>query len=136
MSAKIYNNIEELINSVIVSYMEAKEIAVIIDPHAVMLFLKKLLSCKVNGVEFSIEASCEDVLFDDLQSSEELNEPFMISIMKDGVVLTERFHSEYNSDAYTDMWYFIDVKYRDRIRTLNPEHFSLFETDFDPLEML
>ena len=136
MSANVYNNIDELVNSVIVSYMEAKEIAVIIDTHAVMPFLKKLLSCKVNGVEFCIETSCEDVLFDDFQNSEELNEPFMISVMKDGVVLTERFHSEYNSDAYTDMWYFIDVKYRDRIHNLNPEHFSLFETDFDPLEMM
>lgn len=136
MSAKTYNNIDDLVNSIVDSYTDAREIAIIIDVHIAMPFLGKLLGRKVNGVEFDIEVSCEDVLFDDLQSFEELNEPFMISVMKDGVVLTERFHSEYNSDAYTDIWYFIDSKYRDRIRNLNPEHFSLFETDFDPLEMM
>lgn len=136
MSAKTYTNIDDLVNSVVVSYAEAREIAVIIDVHIAMPFLKRLLSCTANGLEFGIEASCEDVLFDDLKQSEESNEPFMISVMKDGIVLTERFHSEYSSDAYTDMLFFIDAKYRDRIHNLNPAHFSLFETDFDPLEMM
>lgn len=132
MSAKKYSNIDDLVISVIISYMETKEIAVIIDTHSVMPFLKKLLSCKVNDIRLSIEPSCVEVLFDDFQKSDELNEPFMISIMKDGMVITERFHSEYNSDAYSDMWYFIDSKYHDRIHNLNPAYFSLFETDFDP----
>lgn len=136
MSAKKYSNIDDLVISVIISYMETKEIAVIIDTHSVMPFLKKLLSCKVNGMRLSIEPSCESVLFDNLQKSEKLNEPFMISIMKDGMVITERFHSEYNSDAYSDMWYFIDSKYHDHIHNLNPAHFSLFETEFDPFEMI
>lgn len=136
MSAKTYTNIDDLVSSVIDSYLEAREIAVIIDVHIAMPFLKRLLSCKVNGLEFGIEASCENVIFDDLKQSEESNEPFMISIMKDGLVVTESFHSEYKADDCFDMWYFIDAKYRDHIHNLNPAHFSLFETDFDSLEMM
>lgn len=136
MSAKIYNNLDDLINSVINSYAEAREIAVIIDVHIAMTFLGKLLDRKVNGMELYIDGNSEDSLFDDLKQAEESNEPFMISVMKDGLIVTENFHSEYKLDNCFDMWYFIDAKYRDRIRNLNPEHFSLFETDFDALEMM
>ena len=136
MIAKTYTNIDDLVNSVVSSYAEAQEIAILVDTLIAMPFLKKLLSRKVNGLEFGIEASCEDVLFDDLKQSEESNEPFMISIMKDGLVVTESFYSEYKADDCFDMLYFIDAKYRDRIHNLNPAHFSLFETDFDPLEMM
>lgn len=136
MNVKKYSQINDLVTAVIISYMEAKEIAVIIDTHYVMPFLKKLLICKVNGVKFDIEASCEDVLFDDLKQAEESNAPFMISIMKNGLVVTENFYSEYKADDCFNMLYFIDAKYRDRICHLNPEHFSLFETDFDLLDMM
>lgn len=135
MSAKSYTNINDLIKSVVDSYMETGEIAVIIDVHASMPFLEGLLGCKVNNTEFYIESYCNDSLFDDLKQAEESDEPFMISVMEDGLVVTERFHSEYKQGAYEDFWYFIDEKYADCIGNLNPSYFSLFKIDFDPFEM-
>lgn len=136
MSAKSYTNINDLIKSVIDSYKETGEIAVIIDVHAAMLFLEGLLGCKVNNTEFYIESYCNDSLFDDLKQADESGEPFMISIMEDGLVVTERFHSEYEQGAYEDFWYFIDEKYMNRIGNLKPSHFSLFKIDFDPFGMI
>ncbi len=136
MSAKSYTNIDDIVNSIVDSYTESGEIAVIIDVHAAMLFLKGLLERKANNTEFYIESYCKASLFDDLKQAEESGEPFMISIMKDGMVVTERFHSEYKQGAYEDFWYFVDEKYADRIGNLNPSYFSLFKIDFDPLGMI
>lgn len=136
MSAKSYTNIDDLVNSIVDSYAESAEIAVIIDVHAAMPFLKGLLERKVNNMEFYIESCCKASLFDDLKQAGESGEPFMISIMKDGMVVTERFHSEYEREAYEDFWYFIDEKYADRIGNLNPSYFSLFKIDFDPFGMI
>ncbi len=131
MSAVIYKTLDDLVNAVGASYQESQEITVILDAHIAIPFLKKVLNHKKNGVEFILESSCEAVLFNDLQNSEESNEPFMISILSGGVIVTEGFHSEYTPGAYADAWYFIDEKYCDRIPRFNPPHYSLFKTDFD-----
>lgn len=136
MSAKPYINIDDLVKSIVNSYTESGELSVLIDVHAVMPFLKKLLCCKVNAKDFYIESYCKDSLFDDLKQADETDEPFMISIMKDGMVVTERFHSEYEHGSYEDFWYFIDDKYEKCIGNLNPSHFSLFKIDFDPFGMM
>lgn len=135
MSATSYTNIDDLISSILDSYKESGELAVIIDVHTVMPFLKNLMSRKVNNASFYIECSCNNSLLDDLAESDECGEPFMISIMKDGMIITERFHSEYEQNVYADIWYFIEERYIKRIGNLNPSYFSLFRIDFDPFEM-
>lgn len=131
MSSVIYKTLDDLVNSVVESYCETREIGVILDVEIAADFLNQIFNYNSNGFKFKLDSMCACKMFEDQLHAQMMDEPFMITILKDGEIITERFHSDYEIGAYADIWYFIDEKYSDRINKFKPSHYSLFNTEFD-----
>lgn len=117
-------DIEGIANVSIALAKQGEDVSIIVDPDVTAQLIEFL---KQENNDLFVYSECQDSMEQDLREARKENVPFMVSVVNNKEIITERVHTEWKTSAFSrEPVYLVQDKYQSIKHKIRPKNSIVF----------